>query len=63
MSSRSIGVMNVVFSLLDDLVGDLVALVLDFLDRVGLGARVGEVVDQLVQQLGGADDVLRLLLE
>jgi hypothetical protein len=37
--------------------------VLDFLDRVGLGARVTEVVDHLVEQGGRPDDVLRLLLE
>ena len=49
--------------LLDDLVGRVVALMLDFLDRVGLGPRVAEVVDHLVQQGGGADDVLGLLVE
>src|SRR5262245_48573879 len=49
--------------LLDDLVGDLVALVLDFLDRVRLGSRVAEVIDHLVEQRGGPDDVLGLLLE
>src|SRR5213594_3515018 len=48
---------------LDDLVGDLVSLVLDFLDGVGLGARVGEVVDQLVEQRRALDHVLRLVLE
>jgi hypothetical protein len=63
MSSRSIGVMKVVFSFLDDLVRRMVALVLDFLDRVGLGPGIAEVVDHLVQQGGGPDDVLRLLLE
>src|SRR6266545_2670959 len=48
---------------LDDLVRDLVALMLDFLDRVGLGASVSEVVELLAQKLGSVDDVLRLLLE
>src|SRR5437867_513623 len=48
---------------LDDLVGDLVGLMLDFLDRVGLGPRVGEVMHQLVQQGRTLDHVLRLLLE
>src|SRR5437773_719950 len=47
----------------DDLVGDLVARVLDLLDRVRLGPRVGKGVDQLVEETGGPDDVLRLLLE
>src|SRR6185503_2862684 len=49
--------------LLDDLVRHRIALVLDFLDGVGLGAGVGEVVDQLVEQSRGLEDVLRLLLE
>src|SRR5438034_548621 len=49
--------------LLDDLVGDLVARVLDFLDLMGLGARVGEVVAEVVEQRGGVEDVLGLLLE
>src|SRR5881397_2121054 len=48
---------------LDDLVGDLVSLVLDFLDGVRLGPRIGEVVDQLVEQRRPLDHVLRLLLE
>ena len=47
---------------LDDLVGDGVALVLDFLDRGGLGPRIGEVVHELVEQARGGDDVLGLLL-
>src|SRR2546425_360373 len=47
----------------DDLVGDLVARVLDLLDRVRLGPRVGKGVDQLVEETGRPDDVLRLLLE
>jgi len=55
--------MNVVFQLLDDLVGDLVARVLDFLDPVRLGARVGEVVAEIMEQRGGVEDVLGLLLE
>jgi hypothetical protein len=50
-------------SLLDDLVSRVIALVLHFLDGVRLGAGIGEVVDHLVQQGTGADDVLRLLLE
>src|SRR6266571_2578735 len=47
----------------DDLVGDLVARVFDFLDGVGLGPGVGEGVDQLVEEAGGPNDVLGLLLE
>src|SRR6185436_12986139 len=45
---------------LDDLVGDDVPGVLDFLDGVGLGAGIREIVELLTQQLGGLDDVLRL---
>src|SRR5262249_10905171 len=48
---------------LDDLVGDLVTLMLDFLDGVGLRPSVGEVVDQLVEQPRALDHVLGLLLE
>src|SRR5713226_3408874 len=47
----------------DDLVSDLVASVLDLLDRVGLGPGVREGVDQLVEEAGGPDNVLGLLLE
>ena len=63
MSSRSIGVMKVVFSFLTISWVIWSPCVLDFLDGVGLGPGVGEVVDQLAQQLRGLDDVLRLLLE
>jgi hypothetical protein len=52
-----------VVQLLDDLVGGVIALVLHFFDRVGLGPRVGEVVHHLVEQGTGPDDVLGLLLE
>src|SRR5262249_46532040 len=45
------------------LVRDLIALVLDFLDRVGLGPRIGEVVHQLMEQPRRFDHVLGLLLE
>jgi len=37
--------------------------VLDFLDPVRLGARVGEVVAEIMEQRGGVEDVLGLLLE
>src|SRR5436309_268804 len=47
----------------DDLVGDLVARVFDFLDGVSLGPGVGESVDHLVEEAGGPNDVLGLLLE
>jgi hypothetical protein len=44
-------------------VGGVITLVLYFLDGVRLGAGVREVVNHLVEQCTGADDVLRLLLE
>src|SRR5207245_3200007 len=47
----------------DVCVGDLVARVLDLLDRLRLGPRVGKGVDQVVKEAGRPDDVLRLLLE
>src|SRR5436190_16265096 len=47
----------------DDLVGDLVARVLDLFDRVRLGPGVGEGVDQLLEEAGSLDDVPGLLLE
>src|SRR5713226_5886626 len=48
---------------LDDVVRDLIAGVLDLLDGEGLGPAVGEVVDELGEEGGGLDDLLGLLLE
>ncbi len=63
MSLRSIGVMNVLCSALDHRVRDLVALVLDLLDPLGLRLEVGRVLDHLQEGPAALDRLLPLVLE
>ena len=59
MSSRSSGVTNVRLQALDDLVGQEVALVLDFLDLVGLVPDRPVGREHLLEQRGAVPDLLR----
>ena len=52
MSSRSIGVTNVRVQPLDDLVRQVVALVLDVLDLVGLAQITGSLCEHLLRASG-----------
>ena len=63
MSSRSIGVTNVVVEALDDVVRDPVALLLADQDVARQVLALGIVAQHLVEQVGGAHDVAAGLLE
>ena len=63
MSSRSSGVTKVVLSAVDDVVGDLVALLLGEQDLAGQAAIVGPALEHLLQQVRGAERVLTGLVE
>jgi len=57
------GVMKVVFRLLDDVVGDGVPLVLHLLDRTDPLPQVVELLEELLEPFRPLDDVLRRLPE
>ena len=63
MSSRSIGVTNVRLQGAEDLVGDLVAGVLDVLQVARLALDVDEVGEQVVQESGAFEGVLGAAIE